>query len=248
MDHLKAGLDRAVAKVDALASRFALDRDGALTRLLHLARLDSLTGRGTPSFPSGFSRNLRYQAAGNTDWTPGFWIGLLWLAYEYTGDQKYRTLAESYLPSFRDRLNRGGPGVQTHDLGFLYILSCVAAYKLTGRTEARKIALHAANLLSERYFGKGRIIQAWGRLNDPDERGRIIIDSTMNMPLLFWAAAATGDETYSSIARNHLHQIARYLVREDGSTWHTYYINPDTGAGRFVLPELSVDVVTEDLP
>ena len=37
------------------------------------------------------------------------------------------------------------------------------------------------------------IIQAWGDLNDPDQRGRTIIDSLMNTPLLFWASETSGD-------------------------------------------------------
>ncbi len=32
------------------------------------------------------------------------------------------------------------------------------------------------------------IIQAWGDLSDPAQRGRTIIDSLMNMPLLYWAS------------------------------------------------------------
>lgn len=196
-------LEDVVGKIDALADRFAL------------------------CFPSGCSRNQRYDAVDNFEWTPGFWVGMLWLAYEHTQDARYRALAEAHLPSFEERLDRGD--VHTHDLGFLFTLSCVAAHKLTGNEDAKTVALRAAELLALRYSEEGRIIQAWGRLDDPEHRGRIIIDSVMNMPLLFWAGETTGRDNYRRIARNHLDQIVRHIVRPDGSTAHTCYIDPRSG-------------------
>ncbi len=207
------------------------DTQSLLNRVVD--RIDTLSSHLSDHFPSGYSHDLTYKLVGNTEWTPGFWTGLLWLAYEYTGNATYRDLAEAHLASFQQRLDRGGPDVQTHDLGFLYTLSCVAADKLTGNQAARHLALRAADQLRLRYFEQGRIIQSWGRLDDPAHRGRIIIDSTMNMSLLYWASETTGDATYRRIASNHLHQCARYLVRHDGSTFHTYYVDPDTGNGRF---------------
>jgi unsaturated chondroitin disaccharide hydrolase len=76
-------------------------------------------------------------------------------------------------------------------------------------------------------------VQAWGRLDDPQERGRVIIDSTMNMPLLFWAARDTGNDRYRNIARNHLHQVIAHLIREDGSTVHTCFVDTGTGSLRY---------------
>jgi hypothetical protein len=42
--------------------------------------------------------------------------------------------------------------------------------------------------LSHRGIG---VFQAWGALDDPGLRGNTIIDSLMNMPLLYWAAEQT---------------------------------------------------------
>ena len=44
-------------------------------------------------FPGEASEGLRYRETGNYEWTPGFWTGMLWLAYEYTNDEKYRHVA-----------------------------------------------------------------------------------------------------------------------------------------------------------
>lgn len=168
----------------------------------------------------------------NFDWTTGFWTGMLWLAYEITGSGKYRNAAETQVESFRQRLDNR-IDVDTHDLGFLYTLSCVAAYKLTGSESARETALQAADLLMNRYFEKAGIIQAHGDLNDPMLRGRIIIDCLMNLPLLYWASEMTGKARYRNAARNHAYRSLSCQVRADASTHHTYYFDTETGSALY---------------
>lgn len=61
----------------------------------------------------------------------------------------------------------------------------------------------------------------------------MIIDCNMNLPLLYWASEQTGDPRYAQAATAHAQQAARYIVREDASTYHTYYIDVNTGEPRF---------------
>nr|WP_278245904.1 glycoside hydrolase family 88 protein [Ruminiclostridium cellobioparum] len=144
------------------------------------------------------------------DWT-SFWTGMLWLAYEVTGDERYRNTAEVQLSSYKQRITER-ICTDTHDLGFLYSLSCVASYKLTGNGEAKEIALYAAELLMRRYFDKAKIIQAWGDLSDPENRGRMIIDCCMNLPLLYWAAEITGDKKYFKAANYFLNRLPQDCI------------------------------------
>lgn len=88
---------------------------------------------------------------------------MLWLAWEVTGDEKYRTVAENLLDSFEERLDKHIK-VDTHDLGFLYLLSCVNAWKLTGNLRACGPALRAAELLYRRFNTTAGVIQAWAIL------------------------------------------------------------------------------------
>jgi len=180
------------------------------------------------AWPAPASKNIVYPAIANTEWTSSFWTGMLWLSYEETGDAAFRAAAESQLGDFRARLD-GRIATDTHDLGFLYTLSCVAAWRLTGNHSARETALKAADLLMIRYFEKAGIIQAWGDLNDPDQRGRIIIDCAMNLPLLYWASEETGNPYYRDAAARHIAQANAFLIRNDWSTYHTYYFDVDTG-------------------
>jgi unsaturated chondroitin disaccharide hydrolase len=80
-----------------------------------------------------------------------------------------------------------------------------------------------------RFYEKAGIIQAWGNLNDPANRGRIIIDCAMNLPLLFWAAKETGNPYYREAAEQHIEKANRHLIRADWSAYHTFYFDTETG-------------------
>lgn len=194
-----------------------------------LARIDRCIARFDGKFPAPASAGGHYPLIDNVEWTSGFWTGCLWLAYEFTGSDRYRWAAESHVEGYAQRILQH-INVDHHDLGFLYSLSCVAAYKLTGSAVARDIALAAANLLSKRYLPDAGIIQAWGDLSDPGQRGRMIIDCNLNLPLLYWATTVTGDGGFAHVADSHIENAARYLVRPDGSTFHTFYLDARTGA------------------
>ena len=43
-------------------------------------------------FPYSATKDLKYPIIDCIEWTDGFWTGMLWLAYEYTKDEKYKEL------------------------------------------------------------------------------------------------------------------------------------------------------------
>ncbi|WP_199794879.1 glycoside hydrolase family 88 protein [Paenibacillus faecalis] len=170
----------------------------------------------------------KYEWGENNDWIEGFYVGMMWLAYEFGHDPFYKEAAESYLANFKDRLDRH-VALDHHDIGFLYSLSAVAQWKITGDNAAREAALQAADVLLARWRPRMGIIQAWGKEGDPENGGRMIIDCLLNLPLLFWAHAQTGDAKYYDIALKHALQSQKFLVRGDGSSYHTFYFDPDSG-------------------
>lgn len=168
----------------------------------------------------------------NIGWTTGFWTGMLWLSYELTDDERYLQTLGAHIQSFKERAEKE-IDINTHDLGFLYSLSCVAAYKLTGNEDAKFAALTAADLLMRRYIEVAGIFQAWGDMNIPEQRGRMIIDCLMNLPLLYWASEVTGKDIYKDAAYRHVQNALKYIVREDATTYHTYFFDTETGEPRF---------------
>ncbi len=210
----------------AIAPPTAAELDRAIVNVL--ARIDRALPDLTDRFPAPSSEGLVYPAIDNVEWTNGFWTGMLWLAWELTGADRYREAAERQVASFVDRADRR-IGVEHHDLGFLYTPSACAAYRMTGDAEARRAGLLAADYLLERFDPVSGVIQAWGDLTDPAEAGRMIVDCNLNLPLLYWATAETGDARYRGAAEMHLTRAARHLVRPDGSTFHTFHMDTRTG-------------------
>jgi len=170
-------------------------------------------------------------AGGNVGWTTGFRTGLLWLAGQLTGDAVFTDAARADVASFAARLD-AGVGLDTHDLGFLFGLSCLPAWRLERDKTARAVALNAADRLMARVIEPAGVIQAWGSLGDPDEGGLTIIDSLMNMPLLYWATEQTGDARYAAAAARHTRALRDRIVRRDGTTFHTFTWDPVTGFPR----------------
>lgn len=170
---------------------------------------------------------LIYVLRANDNWTAGFWPGLLWLAFNVGGAESVRDLACNLLSSFKRRLNE--QIVITHDLGFLFTLSAKAQWQLTQDEKAKEMALRAADELWARYRPAGKYIQAWGPVGDKEQGGRIIMDTMMNLPLLYWASHMTGNTKYAQTANDHTRATLAHLIRSDSSSNHTFYFDQVTG-------------------
>ena len=56
----------------------------------------------------------------------------------------------------------------------------------------------------------------------------IVVSMVMlNVPLLYWAAQVTGSDHYREIAAAHTATTLANSFRPDGSTYHTFFMNPD---------------------
>lgn len=175
--------------------------------------------------------NGKYRLAKNGDdscWVHGFWPGELWLAYDMTGDKEYLEAGEKCVESFYKRVYENYMVDWHHDIGFLYTPACVAGYSLTGNKTALEAAKMAAYSLSRRFRHRGEFIQSMG-FELQEENYRFIADTMLNLPLLFWMTEETGDEMYRDKAKKHLDTTIRYLMREDGSSFHHFLMDCKTG-------------------
>lgn len=157
-------------------------------------------------------------------WTNGFWGGLMWLMYLETGDEMYKECAidqEELLDRAFETMGR-----VHHDVGFMWHLTSGANYRITGEKKSRTRNLVAAGLLSSRYNLKGGFIRAW---NNESHKHATIIDTMMNIHLLYWASKETGDDRFSQVADAHADNAAKCHVRPDGSVAHVVNHNIETG-------------------
>jgi unsaturated chondroitin disaccharide hydrolase len=158
-----------------------------------------------------------------TAWTNGFYSGILWQMY-------HATKKDCYLENAREIEKRLDGAFQNfpkldHDVGFLWLHTAVADYRLTGEEESKSRGLHAAGILAGRYNPSGRYIKAWNGARS----GVAIVDCLMNLPLLYWASEQSGDSAWRQIAINHTEMALRYIIRSDGSCNHLVEFDPVTG-------------------
>lgn len=161
-------------------------------------------------------------------WTNGFWAGMLWLMYHETKNESYKEIA-NISENRLDTAFEFYEGLH-HDVGFMWLLSSVANYRLTGNLTSRKRGLHAANLLAGRYNPAGEFIRAWNDF-DPNSntKGWAIIDCMLNIPLLYWASDEIGDPRFKQIAIKHADTAMNAFVRPDGSVNHIVEFNYEEG-------------------
>ena len=165
-------------------------------------------------------------------WTNGFWAGMLWQMYASTGNELYKETAKKSEIIMEKDLS-GFVGLH-HDVGFQYLHTAVADYRLTGDEKAKIMGLHAASLLAGRFNPTGNFIRAWNDGNGPrgetgKKPGWMIIDCMMNIPLLYWAGKETEDPRFADIANRHAETAMRVLLRPDGSCNHIGILDPETG-------------------
>ena len=160
-------------------------------------------------------------------WTNGFWGGIMWLLYQDTKNEKYAEIARKCEKKL-EKCFEGYYGLH-HDVGFMFQLTAVADYRLTGNEDARKIAMHAANLLAGRFNPVGKFIRAWNDVGGKDTKGWAIIDCMLNISLLYWASKASGDPRFCQVAMLHADTVMQQFIRPDGSVCHIVEFDPETG-------------------
>ena len=160
-------------------------------------------------------------------WTNGFYSGILWQLFGATKNQVFRERAEKIENQIEPVLsNYGG---MDHDSGFRFLPTAVADYRATGNERSLQMGLLAADNLAGRYNPQGRYIRAWNDNGDGSNAGITIIDSIMNIPLLFWASGTVNDARFKNIAINHANTVMRDFVRDNGSVKHIVVYDPNSG-------------------
>lgn len=171
------------------------------------------------------------------NWTTSFITGMALLSYENNGDKELLKFVMDKNDLYHQKVFKKAEDTM-HDLGFLYSLQNVALYRLTGDPYSKKIALRAAEVLSQRFMPEYGMIRAWGRMDDSipayvtqyeakdhfftQSQGLAIIDCMMNLPLLYFAVVETGNPFFADIANAHANNTIKYFIRADGSLYHSY--------------------------
>ncbi|GGG77627.1 glucuronyl hydrolase [Parapedobacter pyrenivorans] len=159
-----------------------------------------------------------------SDWTSGFFPGILWQLYATTNDGKWLEAAREATTKLESEKYNG----RTHDMGFKIYCSFGNGYHLTGDSAYRKVIIQAAQTLSTRFNPVVGCLRSWDH-NSHRWDFPVIIDNMLNLELLFAATRLTGDSSFYHIAVSHANTTLRNHFRPDGGTYHVIDYNPQTG-------------------
>lgn len=159
-----------------------------------------------------------------TRWSDGFLPGMMWIFFKHLGADKsearfWGEQAIRYSKPLEDRKT----DAEVNDLGFIFRSTYHRWYQCTRDNSVREVVIEAARTLVERFNEKGQYLPS---LISDDS---VLIDSMMNVGIVFYAARETGDKRLREIATRHSITIRRFMVRADGSTAHEGIFDPETG-------------------
>ena len=160
------------------------------------------------------------------DWTSGFFPGVLWFLFEYTGKEQWKSDAEKYTANIEREKTNGS----THDMGFKVYCSFGTGYRLTKDAHYKQVIIESAKTLSTRFNPVAGAIKSWD--NRTRWRYPVIIDNMMNLELLFAVTQLTGDSSFYKIAVAHANTTMKNHYRSDGSSYHV--VDYDTISGKVI--------------
>ena len=201
----------------------ALARNERYLEALRFAeRQVAATAQRHPDFFPIYTRAGKWYHGGElwTDWTGGFFAGMMWQFHLRTHDPAWRIRAEHYSRLLEHRQHDRN----VHDLGFIFLNTYLPWYKLTGDPEIHGVLIQAGRTLAKRFVETGQYLQSFVSIDS------LFIDIMMNVPIVFYAANETGDEELRRIAVAHSRTTRDRLVRPDGSTAHEGLFDPRSGA------------------
>lgn len=160
-------------------------------------------------------------------WTNGFWGGINWQLFKATGNPVFKESAD-WTEAQMDKVFLDYKSMD-HDAGFRWLPTSYASFALTRSKSSYNRLRLAADNLAGRFNSTGNFIRAWNEEGKKTRAGYAIIDCLMNLPLLYWAARATGDYRYHVIATKHVDTVLSHFIREDGSAVHIAEFDPKSG-------------------
>jgi unsaturated chondroitin disaccharide hydrolase len=177
--------------------------------------------------------NVRWVSS--SDWTAGFYPGLMWLMYEYTADDFWRTKAMAYTAAMNGQQYTSGD----HDIGFKVLYSMGNAWKYTqkdtfsimmqtGALKFEKIYNPTVGCTRSWFHTPNRVPTAFKPTKFP-----VIIDNMMNVGLFLKATQITGDNRFRNMALQHASTTAINHIRPDSSTYHVVEYEPLNGTVRW---------------
>lgn len=218
---------------DGFVKNGLLNSEALLRQMLPTANKKFSARNG--AYPRTINKNGELVTTSMYDWTPGFFPGSLWYAYEYSKNDNMKAEAIKWT----EKLEPLQTFTQHHDLGFMMYCSYGNAYRLTGNEAYKNILVNSARALSTRFNATAGVIKSWNNFKSWHGKDTyyfpVIIDNMMNLELLFFASKVSGDTSFRHIAVTHALTTMQNHFRPDYSSYHV--VCYDSTNGKVVAKE-----------
>lgn len=202
----------------------------AIDRAIHdiVTRARSSASNPQEGFPHTASRiDGRWTRTPTGDWTGGFFLGQLWLGCLFDDDPAQRALASDWAA-------RLGPRADSHTIfrGFLFWYGIAIGTQQITDEHLPSLAVHAARTLAADANPATGAIPLGPDAEEAHDVGptETNIDGVPGtVPLLFWAAARTGDPSLRKTATRHASAHIQMCLNPDGSVIQSATFDPDNG-------------------
>lgn len=191
-------------------------------------KLKAFANENGTGFLGVSSKNYKYNSSKNNNWVCGMYTGSYLMAYQLTGDTWFSDVVNSHIESYIER-EAGKIGMDDHDVGFVFMPSCIGAYKVLGNESARDAAIRAVEYYYNTSYSKeGKFIIRAHKNWSKGSGCRTMIDSLMNASLFFWAGSNLDNSDYFNAGYDHNLTSIDLLIRDDASTYHHYQFDSAT--------------------
>ena len=168
--------------------------------------------KDTTMFPRSYEKN-KINFVSSEDWTSGFFPGILWYLYEYSGDENILSSARRWTNSLKEQCYN----TSTHDIGFIINSSFGQGYRLTRDESYQKILNIAARSLASRYNGNIRCIKSLDTFEG--YKFPVLIDNMVNLEILYKAWRWNNDRSLYTIANEHALRTMEMHFKPDFSSF-----------------------------
>lgn len=159
-------------------------------------------------------------------WCSGFFPGVLWQIYEYTGEEQFKTLAERETA----KVEPIKYVTDHHDVGFQINCCFGHQYRLTGDEHALDVLRTAAHSLTGEFTEVVGCIKSWPFVKEGFSWVYpVIIDNMMNLELLMVVGNMDDDMYLRHVAISHADKTMENHFRDDYTCCHLVDYVPETG-------------------
>lgn len=161
-----------------------------------------------------------------TGWTAGYFGGTMWQLDQYFPNTGWDTRATTWSKPLAPQAAQ--PGDHFSRLWDTF----KPLYDKTGDSTYKQVLLDAATSKDAQFsskIGGFRTPEIVSNSGNPTATFGLLMDQTMDLDLMFWAADQTGNTTYRDHAITHLQTVIARMVRPDGNVYQRFFFDGATG-------------------